>query len=155
MCGIAGMQTTGGEAPSSSVLDAMSDALTHRGPDGEGSFISGATGLIQTRLAIIDLETGDQPLFDDEGLALVANGEIYNYLELRGEFGESSFKTQSDCESPLKLYRRDGLKFANGLRGMYAIAMYDPEGERLILARDPFGINPLYYAELAQGFLFA
>ena len=81
MCGIAGMQTTSGQAPSMTVLNAMSDALTHRGPDGEGSFVSGATGLMQTRLAIIDLETGDQPLFDDEGLALVANGEIYNYLE--------------------------------------------------------------------------
>lgn len=155
MCGIAGMQTTSGQAPSSSVLDAMSDALTHRGPDGEGSFVSGATGLIQTRLAIIDLETGDQPLFDDEGLALVANGEIYNYLELRREFGESTFSTHSDCEPPLKLYRRDGLRFADSLRGMYAMAIYDPDGERLILARDPFGIKPLYYAETNEGLIFA
>jgi len=136
-------------------LNAMSDALTHRGPDGEGSFVSGATGLIQTRLAIIDLETGDQPLFDDEGLALVANGEIYNYLELRREFGENSFKTHSDCEPPLKLYRRDGVRFADDLRGMYAIALYDPDGERLVLARDPFGIKPLYYSETGQGFIFA
>ncbi|MEO0961250.1 MAG: asparagine synthetase B, partial [Pseudomonadota bacterium] len=142
------MQTTSGQAPSASVLDVMSDALTHRGPDGEGNFISGATGLIQTRLAIIDLETGDQPLFDDEGLALVANGEIYNYLELRREFGEQTFTTNSDCETPLKLYRRDGNRFADALRGMYAIAMYDPYGERLLLARDPFGIKPLYYAEI-------
>jgi len=155
MCGIAGIQTTSGEAPSAALLATMSDALTHRGPDGEGSFISGATGLMQTRLAIIDLETGDQPLFDDEGLALVANGEIYNYLELRQEFGESNFKTHSDCETPLKLYRRDGLRFADGLRGMYAIAMYDPDGERLLLARDPFGIKPLYYAETPKGFVFA
>ncbi len=155
MCGIAGMQTTSGQAPSSSVLDVMSDALTHRGPDGEGNFISGATGLVQTRLAIIDLETGDQPLFDDEGLALVANGEIYNYLELRREFGEHTFTTNSDCETPLKLYRRDGNHFADALRGMYAIAMYDPDGERLLLARDPFGIKPLYYAETSAGLLFA
>lgn len=155
MCGIAGMQTTSGQAPSSSVLDVMSDALTHRGPDGEGNFVSGATGLVQTRLAIIDLETGDQPLFDDEGLALVANGEIYNYLELRREFGEHTFTTHSDCETPLKLYRRDGHHFAEALRGMYAIAMYDPDGERLLLARDPFGIKPLYYAETSEGLIFA
>ncbi len=155
MCGIAGIQTTSGQAPSASALDAMSQALAHRGPDGEGSFVSGATGFIQTRLAIIDLETGDQPLFDDEGLALVANGEIYNYLELRREFGESKFSTHSDCETPLKLYRRDGLRFADSLRGMYAIAMYDPDGERLMLARDPFGIKPLYYAETPDDFIFA
>ncbi|MEQ8747145.1 asparagine synthase (glutamine-hydrolyzing) [Pyruvatibacter sp.] len=155
MCGIAGVQTTSGQSPSAAALNAMSQALAHRGPDGEGSFISGATGLIQTRLAIIDLETGDQPLFDDEGLALVANGEIYNYLELRREFGEANFSTHSDCETPLKLYRRDGMRFADGLRGMYAIAMYDPDGERLLLARDPFGIKPLYYAETTDGFVFA
>jgi len=155
MCGIAGMQTTSGQAPSMTVLNAMSDALTHRGPDGEGSFVSGATGLMQTRLAIIDLETGDQPLFDDEGLALVANGEIYNYLELRRELGEAGFKTHSDCEPPLKLYRRDGVRFADALRGMYAIALYDPDGERLMLTRDPFGIKPLYYAETGHGFIFA
>lgn len=155
MCGIAGMQTTSGQEPSSAVLDAMSDALIHRGPDGEGNFVSGATGLVHTRLAIIDLDTGDQPLFDGEGLALVANGEIYNYLELRRELGEQSFSTQSDCEPPLKLYRRDGVRFADSLRGMYAIAMYDPDGERLLLTRDPFGIKPLYYAETSQGFIFA
>ncbi len=155
MCGIAGIQTTSGQAPDTRHLDTMSDALGHRGPDGEGRFVSGATGLVQTRLAIIDLETGDQPLFDAEGLALVANGEIYNYLELRREFGESTFATHSDCETPLKLYRRDGVRFAEALRGMYAIAMYDPDGERLVLARDPFGIKPLYYAEMAHGFIFA
>lgn len=155
MCGIAGLQTIGGQAPDTRVLDAMTVALGHRGPDGEGRFISGATGLAQTRLAIIDLETGDQPLFDPEGLALVANGEIYNYLELRRELGEASFTTQSDCEPPLKLYRRDGVRFADALRGMYAIALYDPDGERLVLARDPFGIKPLYYAETPEGFVFA
>ena len=155
MCGIAGIQTIGGQAPDAGALDAMAVALGHRGPDGEGRFVSGATALAQTRLAIIDLETGDQPLFDPEGLALVANGEIYNYLELRRELGEAGFATRSDCEPPLKLYRRDGLRFADALRGMYAIALYDPDGERLLLARDPFGIKPLYYAETSRGFVFA
>lgn len=155
MCGIAGMQTISGRAPEGRWIDAMAAALAHRGPDGEGRFVSGATGLAHTRLAIIDLETGDQPLFDPEGLALVANGEIYNYLELRRELGESAFATRSDCEPPLKLYRRDGVRFADALRGMYAIAIYDPDGERLVLARDPFGIKPLYYAETGEGFVFA
>ncbi len=154
MCGIAGLMTAGG-APSEPVLRAMAEALAHRGPDGRGMYRSGNVGMVHTRLAIIDLVTGDQPLREPGGAALVANGEIYNYVELRGELAGQAFATASDCEPPLHLYRRHGLDFADRLRGMYAIAIHDPAERRLVLSRDPFGIKPLYYAETKAGFAFA
>ena len=155
MCGIAGMMSPNGEAPPFPALRAMEAALAHRGPDGNGHYRSGDVGMVQTRLAIIDLATGDQPLYEPGGAALVANAEIYNYIELRQALPEIRFGTQSDCELPLHLYRRFGLDFARHLRGMYAIALHDPAAGRLVLARDPFGIKPLYYAETPQGLAFA
>ena len=155
MCGIAGLMTQHGDAAPGRLLRAIGAALAHRGPDGDGHYRSGDVGMVQMRLAIIDLATGDQPLYEPGGAALVANAEIYNYLELRREFPESSFATQSDCELPLHLYRRHGLDFTGHLRGMYAIALHDPAAGRLVLARDPFGIKPLYYAETPQYFAFA
>jgi len=154
MCGIAGLMTVGA-APGTEPLEAMRRALAHRGPDGTGSYRAGDTAMVQTRLAIIDLLTGDQPLYEPGGAALVANGEIYNYVELRGVLANTQFATNSDCEMPLHLYRRDGLGFARDLRGMYAIALHDPGRSQLVVARDPFGIKPLYYAETAAGFAFA
>jgi asparagine synthase (glutamine-hydrolysing) len=155
MCGIAGIMTCHGDAAPGRLLRAMGAALAHRGPDGDGHYRSGDVGMVQARLAIIDLATGDQPLYEPGGAALVANAEIYNYVELRREFPESVFATQSDCELPLHLYRRHGLDFTGHLRGMYAIALHDPAAGRLVLARDPFGIKPLYYAETPQYFAFA
>jgi asparagine synthase (glutamine-hydrolysing) len=158
MCGIAGLMTYDGTAPPSAPLRAMSAALRHRGPDGDGRYGCGDVGMVQTRLAIIDLATGDQPLYEPGGAALIANGEIYNYVELRAEIGAKRpvvFSTQSDCELPLHLYRCHGLDFISYLRGMYAIALHDPGSGRLVLARDPFGIKPLYYAETPRGFAFA
>lgn len=157
MCGIAGIMTRDGSAPEARALDALLTALAHRGPDGEGRYLSGNVALLQTRLAIIDLATGDQPLYEPGGAALVANGEIYNYVELRDEMGDQAlFKTQSDCEVPLHLYRREGLDFAERLRGMYAIAIHDPATDgRLVLSRDPFGIKPLYYVQTETHFAFA
>ena len=155
MCGIAGIMTADGEPPAAAALQAMSAALAHRGPDGTGHYRAGDVGMVQTRLAIIDLVTGDQPLYESGGAALMANGEIYNYIELRAELGGVGFSSASDCEPPLHLYRRHGLDFTERLRGMYAIALHDPAAGRLILARDPFGIKPLYYAETAAGFAFA
>jgi asparagine synthase (glutamine-hydrolysing) len=111
--------------------------------------------LVHDRLSIIDLATGAQPLLDEAGHALVANAEIYNYLELRRELGEAQFRTNSDCEAPLRLYARLGLDFVERLRGMYAIALLDSARGRLVLARDPFGIKPLYYAETQAGLAFA
>jgi len=155
MCGIAGGQSKDGNPPSPGVLRALRDALDHRGPDGRGEYVNGATGLVHTRLAIIDLKTGDQPLFHAAGPVLVANGEIYNYVELRAGLSGVAFQTASDCELPLHLYVKEGLGFVNRLRGMYGLALYDPKEARLILARDPFGIKPLYYAQTAAGFFFA
>lgn len=162
MCGIAGAITADGSAPDRSRLERMADALAHRGPDGSGMHVSGAVGLVHRRLAIIDLETGDQPLFSggegEEPLALVANGEIYNYRELAAEMPGVRLRTGSDCEPPLHLYRREGIEGFDRLRGMYAIALVDPAacpGGRLVLVRDPFGIKPLYYVEDESGFAFA
>jgi asparagine synthase (glutamine-hydrolysing) len=164
MCGIAGVMMRPGLIPDETALSAMASALAHRGPDGQGQYVNGTVALVHTRLAIIDLQTGDQPLFETpdnphQGAALINNGEIYNYLELREElvqaFPDLKFQTNSDCEPPIFLYRRDGTGFAKSLRGMYAMAMYDPAENQLLLCRDPFGIKPLYYCETDKGLAFA
>ena len=158
MCGIAGIMTRDGRPPEASALDRLQAALGHRGPDGQGRYAAAGVGMVQTRLAIIDLQTGDQPIFvraGDSMLALIANGEIYNYLELRAGMPDATFSTRSDCEPPLHLFAAKGLDFTASLRGMYALAIHDPARDRLVLARDPFGIKPLYYAETPSGFAFA
>src|SRR5689334_12450118 len=155
MCGIAGIMSVNGAVPPRQPLQAMEKALAHRGPDGNGHYSSGDVGMVQTRLAIIDLATGDQPLYEPGGAALMANGEIYNYRELHAEVPQAHFATGSDCELPLHLYRKFGLDFPKHLRGMYAIALHDPAAGRLVLCRDPFGIKPLYYAETQTGLVFA
>ncbi|MBT4017258.1 MAG: asparagine synthase (glutamine-hydrolyzing) [Alphaproteobacteria bacterium] len=160
MCGIAGVMMQPGSSPDPIALTALTKALAHRGPDGQGQHVDGPVGLVHTRLAIIDLETGDQPLFEkpaapESGAVLITNGEIYNYRDLRREFSPDKFHTQSDCEPSLHLYRRDGNGFAHKLRGMYAIALYDRAINQLLLCRDPFGIKPLYYCEMPDGLAFA
>lgn len=155
MCGIAGLVGT----PDAGVLERLANALAHRGPDGQGAYTNGPCALVHTRLAIVDLVTGDQPFIlhreDGSEVALVANGEIYNNPELRAKMPGAAFKTQSDCEPPLFLYARHGAEYAHHLRGMYAIAIWDAGSKRLVLSRDPFGIKPLYYAETSKGFAFA
>ncbi|MCZ8149935.1 MAG: asparagine synthetase B, partial [Roseomonas sp.] len=154
MCGIAGLAMRQGATPDEAALRAMARALAHRGPDGSGTHLADNVGLAHTRLAIIDLATGDQPLFAGPA-ALVANGEVYNYLELRADNALAT-TTNSDCEPPLHLYRRDGLAgFAAAMRGMYAIALHDRAARRLVLTRDPFGIKPLYVAQVEGGLAFA
>ena len=155
MCGIAGIMVRDGKGPDASILGVFARALGHRGPDGEGKYLAGSVAMVQTRLAVIDLKTGDQPIYEAGGGALIANAEIYNYLELRAELSDVPQSTKSDCEPPLHLYRRDGLSFTDSLRGMYAIAIHDPVEARLVLARDPFGIKPLYYVETEDHFAFA
>ena len=154
MCGIAGMVMADGKTPPSSAIDTMLAAMAHRGPDGHGRYDAAGVALAQARLAIIDLQTGDQPLFGPNGSVLVANGEIYNYIELKREFPGVNFATKSDCELPLYAYARDGARFAHDLRGMYGIAMQTGEG-KTYLSRDPFGIKPLYYAQIDGGVIFA
>jgi len=155
MCGIAGLiQAADAPPPDAATLDLLTRALAHRGPDGSGHAVLGRVALIQTRLAIIDLAGGDQPLFAGSA-ALVANGEIYNYRELRRELPGARFATESDCELPLQLWLRDGARYTQPLRGMYAIAIHDRAARTVALSRDPFGIKPLYVAHGANGLAFA
>ena len=155
MCGIAGVMRTSDALNQEALLQKLGDALAHRGPDGRGTYQADRVAMVQTRLAIIDLNTGDQPLYGPDHTALIANGEIYNYIELRREIGDQRFATHSDCEPPLYLYQSDGLDFADRLRGMYALAIHDRPSGRLVLSRDPFGIKPLYYIEHRDHFAFA
>jgi asparagine synthase (glutamine-hydrolysing) len=153
MCGIAGFLIRPGAAPPAGLLDSFAASLAHRGPDGVGRFDAPGVGLVQTRLAIIDLATGDQPLFDGP-LSLIANGEIYNYKQLRQDF-PGRYASESDCEPPLKLFARRAEGFSALLRGMYAIAIHDRAFGTLTLSRDLFGIKPLYFCAMAEGIAFA
>jgi len=155
MCGIAGYQSADGSALAGDILARFREALAHRGPDGSGEYIAAGAGLTQTRLAIIDLETGSQPLFGPGETALVANGEIYNYIELARDYPSSSLTTQSDCELPLLEFGRARSRFTEKLRGMFAIALVDYSSKALHLARDPFGIKPLYRLTTEKGLFFA
>ncbi len=155
MCGIAGLtMEPGAPPPGSTVLSALSEALQHRGPEGTGHSVVGRTALVHTRLAIIDLAGGDQPLFAGPA-ALVGNAEVYNYRELTAGLPSTSFATGSDCEPPLHLWRRDGSAYAGALRGMFALAIHDRAAHSLTLTRDPFGIKPLYIAQIPSGLAFA
>ncbi|MGY9000916.1 MAG: asparagine synthase (glutamine-hydrolyzing) [Rhodospirillales bacterium] len=154
MCGVAGIILYD-EKPDKSAINALASALVHRGPDGNGRFSNHNMEVVHTRLSIIDLETGDQPIQDKRGTVIVANGEIYNYLELRKSLGEKIFQTKSDCEPPLLLYGLKGIEFTKPLRGMYAIAIVDSHSHVIQLARDPFGIKPLYYTKFSGGVAFA
>jgi asparagine synthase (glutamine-hydrolysing) len=142
-----------GRPADAAVLEQMNATLIHRGPDGGGSHLDGPVGLAARRLAIIDLAHGDQPMQTPDGaLCVVQNGEIVNHLELRVELERDGvrFRTSCDTEVLLHLYRRDGPAFAERLRGMFAVALWDRRERRLLLARDRFGIKPLYY-QLGDG----
>ncbi len=136
----------------------MSATLVHRGPDSFGEFSDGDVALAARRLSIIDLETGDQPIANENGtLHVVQNGEIYNYRELRRELERAGhrFRTQGDTEVLIHLYEEHGDRFAERLRGMFAIAIWDASHRRLVLARDRFGIKPLYYRAADNELAFA
>jgi asparagine synthase (glutamine-hydrolysing) len=137
----------------------MSAKLVHRGPDSDGIFVDGPAALAARRLAIIDLETGDQPIAnEDSTVHVVQNGELYNYRELRAELERAGhrFRTHGDTEVLVHLYEEEGLEFARRLRGMFAVALWDAPRRRLVLARDRYGIKPLYYrADPGGGLEFA
>jgi asparagine synthase (glutamine-hydrolysing) len=157
VCGICGIASTNGSAVTERVA-AMSATLVHRGPDSFGEFSDGDIALAARRLSIIDLETGDQPIANEDGtLHVVQNGEIYNYRELRRELERAGhrFRTQGDTEVLLHLYEEHGDRFAERLRGMFAIAIWDARRRRLVLARDRFGIKPLYYRAADSELAFA
>jgi asparagine synthase (glutamine-hydrolysing) len=148
MCGICGLVALDGSEVDATPLAAMSESLRHRGPDSEGSVIDGPVALAARRLSIIDLEGGDQPVGNEDGsVKVVQNGEIYNYRELRAglERRGHRFSTQSDTEVLVHLYEEHGPAFVRELRGMFALALWDSRQRRLVLARDRFGIKPLYY----------
>ncbi len=159
MCGIAGyFAASPGGDESEALLRRMNRALAHRGPDGEGVFVSEHCGLAHRRLAVIDLETGQQPVVSGDGrAALVFNGEIYNFRELREELARSGhvFRTHGDAEVILALYREHGEACVHRLRGMFAIAIWDGPRRRMWLARDRIGIKPLYYSWDGRRLLFA
>ncbi len=139
-------------------LAAMSATLIHRGPDSEGSFVDGGVGLAARRLAIIDLAGGDQPISNEDGTCtVVQNGEIYNYPELTRELMRAGhrFRTHSDTEAIVHAYEEWGLGFAERLRGMFAVAIWDARRGHLVLARDRFGIKPLYYRDVGGELSFA
>ncbi len=155
MCGIAGILYRDERPVDQALLDKLADAMLHRGPDGRGFFTRPGIGLLQTRLAIIDLATGDQPFVTPQDNALIANGEIYNYIELKQDYPNYPYQTKSDCEVPLALYKELGATFPKKLRGMYSTALWDATAKKLLLSRDPFGIKPLYYVETPDYFAFA
>jgi asparagine synthase (glutamine-hydrolysing) len=154
MCGICGLVSLdGASAPDPAALAAMNETLVHRGPDSDGSVIDGACGLAMRRLSIIDLAGGDQPIANEDGrIQVIQNGEIYNYRELMDELrGHGhSFSTHSDTEVLVHLYEERGPRFVEALRGMFALAIWDARHGRVVLARDRFGIKPLYY-RVAEG----
>lgn len=159
MCGLTGFIDTRGERkPDRELLAQMTDTLVHRGPDSAGYFIEDNVALGFRRLSIIDLEGGDQPLFNEDGsIVLLCNGEIFNYPELKKLLIQKghSFKTRCDVEVLLHLYEEYGLDFLNKLNGQFAFVIYDRNKRRLFLARDQFGINPLYYTNVNGLFIFA
>ena len=157
MCGICGIATTRGGADLES-LRAMSDLLVHRGPDSAGEYVDGGIALAARRLSILDLEHGDQPIANEDGSCVVVqNGEIYNYPELRRELERAGhvLRTRCDTEALVHLYEEHGLGFAERLRGMFAVAIWDGRRRRLVLARDRYGIKPLYYRHVGDELRFA
>jgi len=140
------------------MLAEMTKLQRHRGPDGEGVWMSADSkvGLAHVRLSIIDLSgAASQPMASESGNVITYNGEIYNYIELRYELGEENFRTTSDTEVILRAYERWGEACVERLRGMFAFALWDAKAARLFLARDRFGIKPLYYYADGKRFLFA
>ena len=158
MCGIAGIMNVHGGPVSPVVLRAMTDIVRHRGPDGDGHWIHHGVGFGHRRLAIVDLSpAGAQPMHSADGtLVITFNGEIYNWRELRRELGKRGavFRTQSDTEVLLAAYRAWGPKCLDRLNGMFAFAIWDAQEQRIFIARDRFGIKPLYYHWDGQVLLF-
>src|SRR5215203_2161995 len=158
MCGICGIASARGSVDRDR-LAAMSATLAHRGPDSDGSLIEEGVGLAARRLAIIDLADGDQPIANEDGTCtVVQNGEIYNHLELRRDLERAGhlFRTDhSDTEMLVHAYEQWGIRFAERLRGMFAIAIWDSRRRRLVLARDAYGIKPLYYRHVGGELSFA
>ena len=159
MCGIAGIVNTDPNAPvSQALLERMTRVLAHRGPDDQGIYVDGPCGLGHRRLSVIDLAGGHEPIFnEDRSAAIVFNGEVYNFLDLRPglEAAGHRFTTRTDAEVVLHLWEQEGEKFVERLRGMFALAIWDATNRTLLLARDRVGKKPLYYCQDGDRLLFA
>jgi asparagine synthase (glutamine-hydrolysing) len=159
MCGICGIVASEREgAPDLDAVARMSARLVHRGPDDDGLFNEGPVAIAARRLSIIDLDHGHQPIANEDGSAVVVqNGEIYNYRELKRELEGSGHRFATDCDTEVlvHLYEEEGERFLERLRGMFAIAVWDKRARRLLLARDRFGIKPLYYRHVDGTLSFA
>ncbi|HQT26404.1 MAG TPA: asparagine synthetase B, partial [Burkholderiales bacterium] len=159
MCGIAGIFDTKGKSEiSREILDAMNQSQFHRGPDEGGLHLEPGLGLAHRRLSIIDLSSGQQPLFNEDGsVVVVFNGEIYNFVDLMPELKAlgHTFRTHCDTEVIVHAWEEWGEACVERFRGMFAFALWDRNRNTLFLARDRLGIKPLYYSLLPDGrFLF-
>jgi asparagine synthase (glutamine-hydrolysing) len=158
MCGIAGLIRWHDQPVFEHEIRSMCRMMVHRGPDEEGIYVKDGVALGMRRLSIIDLEGGQQPVFnEDRTVCVVFNGEIYNYQELHGQLVRSGhrFRTESDTETIVHLYEQYGAHCVDHLRGMFAFAIWDMRQKRIMLARDRLGIKPLFYAETDNGIAFA
>jgi len=158
MCGLAGVARRQPKGVSAELLDRMAAALRHRGPDGFGLVADDRVGLAHTRLSVIDLEGGAQPMANEDGqVRIVYNGEVYNYSDLRRELEARGhvFRTRSDTEVLVHAYEQWGEAMLDRLNGQFAFAIYDRRMQSVFLARDRFGILPLYYAERDGDLYFA
>src|SRR5215510_8852884 len=157
MCGITGIVRRDGGPVDRELLGHMNDAIRHRGPDDDGFYFSGGVGLAMRRLAIIDLKTGQQPIFNaDRTASIVFNGEIYNYRELRKQLEAlgHTFYTNSDTEAIVHAYDQYGTECPKHLRGMFTFAIWDERNKSLFLARDRVGKKPLLYAHTNEELIF-
>ena len=158
MCGIVGALALNSQPISRDLVQTMNDCIIHRGPDEEGIWMQNNVGLAMRRLAIIDLKSGQQPIFnEDNRICIVFNGEIYNFPELRVELESKGhqFRTHSDTETIVHAYEEWGEDCPNHLRGMFAFAIYDIANQTLFIARDRAGKKPLLYTQAGGKFLFA
>src|SRR2546430_6669983 len=157
MCGITGKFSYGGAPIDPELLTAMTDAVTHRGPDAAGYYLGDGIGLGHRRLSIIDLSTGDQPLAnEDRTVWVVFNGEIYNFADIRSELEARGhrFRTRSDTEVIVHAYEQWGDASVDRFRGMFAFALWDEPRRRLLLVRDRLRVKPLSYAGTPSGVTF-
>src|SRR5919202_423843 len=162
MCGITGWANLDARTPPADgareLLHSMCERMTHRGPDSEGLMTAAGVALGMRRLAIIDLQTGEQPVVSEDGqVSVILNGEIYNYRELRADLEKRGhrFRSESDTEALPHLYEEYGLEMVHHLNGMFAFAVWDARRRRLFIARDRFGEKPLYWGVFDRTLLFA
>jgi asparagine synthase (glutamine-hydrolysing) len=156
MCGIAGIVSILTAFEGEASVRSMLKAIEHRGPDSEGLWSTAGFAFGMKRLSIIDLEGGDQPIWSQDGVGIVFNGEIYNFKNLKASLEKDGilFKTHSDTEVILQLYLKRGIEAVQALEGMFGICLYDPRIQKVYLIRDRLGVKPLYYYETDSLFAF-